>query len=753
MAMRPPKRLGLRHICKSQFPENSSTSTSTQKHDCRPTSSLALLLRSPISEMDSPDGLCAECVRIDPVGALEHGGPRLLGDNFVLQSGGHCKFCNLCTSAFNSASTAAGQPSLEHSFKVRVSLRERWKYLAAETPDCYVNWLEISIVRDAPAAPSDELPVILPSDTIHIQIIRNTGGAVSDSSSYLYGRRVYNEVDLRLVKFWMSECADKHDSDCRIMPIPLGLPEYLIDTSALMLVPKEVGSCQYAALSYCWGDTSVPQLKLKDLKDLAPNLNSWPLEDRWTEVPQTIKDAILLCRLLSIPYLWVDALCILHDRPTESGLCDTHLAGQMQSIYEAAHLTIVAAAGRDSWAGLPGVRPGTRSVGQHTAQIHGAVLANELGSPHRVIGSSTWNTRAWTFQESILSTRLLIFTEVQCYWTCNFPGATFCEDIHRERVPATLHPWTNFAGPHLEFRHIKQDLSAGLKDPNLNRQCLYAAFPQILQDYTSRALTYPQDALEAFSGIASFLSRTIDTRFFWGLPLRFFEQALLFRRNPDSQRPLVRRNPFPSWSWVGWHFGRDRDDWITCDIRVGSRARWWQLQDFPPIKWYRFTRAIDGNLMLFEALEGAGNSMEDLSQRGPKFRTAVLQSSVQASNVLLFDAMAIHLDALCHNPSDEMNDGSESVSFYLPGNQPIGTVGLGTGWNSNHAFYLVAIAQETKIVQETWLGEQQSEISQAIHTLLVETDTKGVSERRYKVKLDKSDWDAAEPQQHTFILV
>jgi hypothetical protein len=127
------------------------------------------------------------------------------------------------------------------------------------------------------------------------------------------------------------------------------------------LVPK-TGHPRYAALSYCWGDAQVPQLRLKDLQELEPDRDSWSIGGRWAEVPQTIKDAILLCQLVSIPYLWVDALCILHDRPAQSALCDTHLAQQMCSIYESADLTVVAAAGKDSWAGLPGIRAGTRSV-------------------------------------------------------------------------------------------------------------------------------------------------------------------------------------------------------------------------------------------------------------------------------------------------------------------------------------------------------------------------------------------------------
>ena len=60
----------------------------------------------------------------------------------------------------------------------------------------------------------------------------------------------------------------------------------------------------YVALSYCWGKTR---------RLVCARLNYSSLCGRipWTELAQTIQDAIVVTRALSTSYLWVDALCII----------------------------------------------------------------------------------------------------------------------------------------------------------------------------------------------------------------------------------------------------------------------------------------------------------------------------------------------------------------------------------------------------------------------------------------------------------
>jgi hypothetical protein len=104
------------------------------------------------------------------------------------------------------------------------------------------------------------------------------------------------------------------------------------------------------------------------------------------------------------------------------------LSENMSKVYGAACLTIVGVAGKNSWAGLPGLNRGSRTVLQQIEVVNGSVLASLQPQAPHVIGPTKWHSRGGTFQESNLSHRLLIFTDQQVFWSCKCN--IFCEDIH-----------------------------------------------------------------------------------------------------------------------------------------------------------------------------------------------------------------------------------------------------------------------------------------------------------------------------------
>lgn len=94
----------------------------------------------------------------------------------------------------------------------------------------------------------------------------------------------------------------------------------------------------------------------------------------------------------------------------------------MDRIYTSAIITIVAAAGDHANYGLPGIRPGSREPVQYVEIVRGIPLANRwaihadrsisTSQPRDIFGSlgkCKWSTRAWTYQERLLSHILLIF--------------------------------------------------------------------------------------------------------------------------------------------------------------------------------------------------------------------------------------------------------------------------------------------------------------------------------------------------------
>ena len=91
----------------------------------------------------------------------------------------------------------------------------------------------------------------------------------------------------------------------------------------------------------------------------------------------------------------------------------------MSEIYQSAYLTIVGAAGQDSQARLPGIRPSPRRVSRVTELVDGTYP----GSTYQVISNTKWNTRAWTYQEMLLSKRILVFTDEEVLCECDSEGA------------------------------------------------------------------------------------------------------------------------------------------------------------------------------------------------------------------------------------------------------------------------------------------------------------------------------------------
>ena len=114
--------------------------------------------------------------------------------------------------------------------------------------------------------------------------------------------------------------------------------------------------------------------------------------------PPVIEDAILVVKGLGFQYLWIDRYCIAQDSENEK-----HSQIQnMNMIYGHAEVTIIAAAGENPSYGLPGVNQ-RRRTSQSYAKVRGYTLVSTLSPPQREVESSRRATRAWTYQEEVLS--------------------------------------------------------------------------------------------------------------------------------------------------------------------------------------------------------------------------------------------------------------------------------------------------------------------------------------------------------------
>jgi hypothetical protein len=394
----------------------------------------------------------------------------------------------------------------------------------------------------------------------------NDGEQAYEFSSYLVGER----PDYTLIRSWIHACASSHRS-CVVDHDTHSLAKIrLVDVYSRMVVPYPADtSPDYVALSYVWGGIRQASVKL---------------EHALTPLPSTIEDALTVVRALGLRYLWVDSLCIDQES-------DEHKLSQisvMASIYRSAHVTIINLTGNSALSGLPGV--GTdRTIPQFRCTLgQSTTLISTLPALAAYARQSHWSSRAWVFQEALLSSRKLFFTQSQVYFEC---GAHQTSEILRSHLPTALLPQNSSASRHLlidperpqgEFRIDLSILPCyGPIHLPSRRIAIYSA---LLEEYKSRHLTFFSDSLHGFSAIISALSSGFETEFRFGLPLCDFPFALAWK----IAKPAARECTFPSWSWAAYEGSLERGagtppsypDWqLDMDGRPFWRP-WIRVGDF-----------------------------------------------------------------------------------------------------------------------------------------------------------------------------
>ncbi|KAI4644524.1 hypothetical protein J4E93_006429 [Alternaria ventricosa] len=265
---------------------------------------------------------------------------------------------------------------------------------------------------------------------------------------------------------------------------------------------------------------------------------------------QTIRDAMTFVKSLGERYLWVDTMCIIQDDAANKASA----LAQMCAIYSCAMATIVALNGDSADAGLPGIPPTTRNTtatfvtpGLH--MVERSSLENVLAN-HTYDGVDVdciYNTRAWTFQERLLSNRSIYFLGEQVYFHCK--KQLLCEDryISDDTSFYTLDKMRTTSAE-LKSKTARVGTYSPLDE--------FRWYEEIVAEYTAKKMGFPDDILNAFTGIQTMLSRMFDWPFVGGLPTSLLDLALLWTPVTTIERRLTASQQ-PSWSWSGW-IGRVR---------------------------------------------------------------------------------------------------------------------------------------------------------------------------------------------------
>jgi hypothetical protein len=344
----------------------------------------------------------------------------------------------------------------------------------------------------------------------------------SASEPTLLARNRPARCDITLFNSWLQICATSHSQCCR-KPVNATVPLRLIDVLNMCLVTmnnRERAGVEYLALSYVWGEGP------KEFVLKTENIQEYCRPRGIPILPKTISDAVTLTKKMVKKYLWVDSLCIVSNDPEDKA----SQIPAMTSVYGNAMLTIIAAAGEDANHGLPGLdsfRPGYKAVDLGRYQI----VKSYLFQGQRSVQRTTWATRAWTYQEILLSTRCLIFLETHVEWLCS------CTEWFEQ----------------LGFEHPNFDCKRRRILPEQQLRLDISNYGYFVQEYTRRNLTFETDIVNAFVGITA----AIDDEFFWGIAYPRFCQSLAWEMQDilSTYFSDQRRNcglSIPSWSWLSW---------------------------------------------------------------------------------------------------------------------------------------------------------------------------------------------------------
>lgn len=366
-----------------------------------------------------------------------------------------------------------------------------------------------------------------------------------EESEGVYARRIKPYTDPALLRQWIQNCDAQHSNifDCHGPKERESIPYFcVIDCNAsppCLVCLDSRDSKGYTTLSYVWG------------QDLCEGPDEYGRLPR--QLPELIQGAIWVTLALGYQYLWIDRYCVPQDDPIRR----RSLVGNMDMVYEDSALCIIAAVAKSPRDGLHGItRP--REVTQETFDLGSLSMSQIMTNIKEEVGNSHWNSRGWTYQESLLARRRLVFTETQCCFQCG--NQWFLESLDYPKRSNF-----DFSGiPHPFPKRFDQSEE-------------YRAFEHRAQEYSQRQLSDDSDALPAISGILKrfrFLPHISGVPVFH--PLRWVTTmpskrpllgdlldglAWLFRTNDSGTQSsalvsLPRRRPgVPSWTWCAWECG------------------------------------------------------------------------------------------------------------------------------------------------------------------------------------------------------
>ncbi|KAH6864737.1 heterokaryon incompatibility protein-domain-containing protein [Alternaria rosae] len=376
-----------------------------------------------------------------------------------------------------------------------------------------------------------------------------------DLPSTMGGRLICKALDsssasLSRIKAWLNICSSSHSACSRAGSRAPPLPTRVIavgtkGSSKCHLVSGNKKHGYYATLSHCWGDPRNRPLSTTD--------RTLPHRQRGIEfeaLPKTFRDAVQVCREIGIEYIWIDSLCIIQEQETQEDWAKE--APTMGQVYGNSILTISAAAAADSTQGCFKERLGLILwpcpivlFGQSCYLFRYPMNREEIwGNP----GDGEWDVsnvlarRAWVLQEQVLSLRTITFSKDLLIWRCPTLSTN-------EKYPLGIpHAPDISVDSHRLLQCIVNGITSFMPiEPTFgNYDCWY----KIVEEFTSRNLTYEEDRLPAIAGIAKRFGMAVNDSYHAGLWRHDMILGLLWRKRGIAVTCTAKSGGVPSWSWA-----------------------------------------------------------------------------------------------------------------------------------------------------------------------------------------------------------
>jgi hypothetical protein len=257
-----------------------------------------------------------------------------------------------------------------------------------------------------------------------------------------------------------------------------------------------------------------------------------------SDLPATFRDAVQICRLLKVPYLWIDSLCIIQDSDEDW----RDQSAKMADIYANAFLTVAASASENATKGF--FRTVDPSFVAEPLPGHSGVYVRLVTN----MWDDTWPLlrRAWVFQELVLSPRVVHFGPNEVIWQCR----------NAVKPQGRQSKWALSRS----IRHLER-IRRVTKNSQSETPYLVDIWHAMVELYSQRSLTYSKDRLPAIAAIARMMqSLRPDDEYIAGIWRSSLCLDMLWHNcfksqdvYTEGQLAAVKRRmagDMPTWSWA-----------------------------------------------------------------------------------------------------------------------------------------------------------------------------------------------------------